>query len=307
MILLMFQFGLQFVFLMTLKLCGMIFRLDIRLVMGLAFMNQTPKSLIAVNMDGLLRLTSVSCASYRMNPQSYQKFPTCTCTATTEFVKLQESELLYQLYIGLDSKKFGSVVSTLLMQDPAPSLNVAYSRIIADERKQLVSEAHSVDRSTTVGFAVQASTNQAQSSRSPHSEYTRPKCNYCARFGHDREHCYNLHGYPAGLRGRGSTRGGHRFRGGLGGSNGRSFTSNTSRVVLQQLRKLLLKIGLMLQLLVMSNGLSTGTIISPTLLKGDNYEQWSKIDCNNLHARNKLGFLDGTISISNINSADYAQ
>ncbi|KAL2939012.1 Aspartate--tRNA ligase [Bienertia sinuspersici] len=187
---------------------------------------------------------------------SYQKFPTCTCTATTEFVRLQESELLYHLYIGLDSKKSGSAVSTLLMQDPAPSLNVAYSRIITDERKKLVFQEHSVDRSTTVGFAVQASTNQAQSSRPPHSEYTRLKCNYCARFGHDREHCYDLHGYPAGSRGRGSTRGSHRFRGGCGGSNGRSFTSNTSRVVLQQLRKLSLKIGLMLQVLVMSNGLS---------------------------------------------------
>ncbi|KAL2939017.1 Topoisomerase I damage affected protein 11 [Bienertia sinuspersici] len=42
-------------------------------------------------------------------------------------------------------------------------------------------------------------------------------------------------------------------------------------------------------------------------LQGDNYEQWSKIECNNLHARNKLGFLDGTISISNVDSADYAQ
>ncbi|KAL2905836.1 hypothetical protein RDABS01_004546 [Bienertia sinuspersici] len=150
-------------------------------------------------------------------------------TSAVEFVKLQECELLHQFYIGLDSKKFGSVVSTLLRQDPLLSLNVAYSRIIADERKQLVSEAHSVDRSTTVGYAVQASTTQAQSSRPLHVEYTRPKCNHCGRFGHDREHCCDLHGYPAGSRGRGSARGGCRIRGTRGSSNGRSFAANTSR------------------------------------------------------------------------------
>ncbi|KAL2904344.1 Retrovirus-related Pol polyprotein from transposon RE1, partial [Bienertia sinuspersici] len=68
---------------------------------------------------------------------SYQTFPTCTCTAASEFSKLQESDLLYQFFIGLDSRKSGSAVSTLLMQDPPLSLNFAYSRIIVDERKQI--------------------------------------------------------------------------------------------------------------------------------------------------------------------------
>lgn len=51
----------------------------------------------------------------------------------------------------------------------------------------------------------------------------------------------------------------------------------------------------------------TGNIISPILLKGDNYEEWSRSIRNNLRAKNKLGFLDGTISMPAAESADFAQ
>ncbi|KAL2894019.1 Retrovirus-related Pol polyprotein from transposon RE1 [Bienertia sinuspersici] len=147
---------------------------------------------------------------------SYQKLPTCTCAAATEYVKLQESELLHQFYIELDPKKFGSAVSMLLMQDLPPSLNTAYSRIIADEHKQSVSEAQSVDRSTAIGFAVQDSTTPAPSFQPRDSDNPRPKCTHCGRLGHDRDRCYELHGYPGGSRGRG------------GGQCGRGFAANTT-------------------------------------------------------------------------------
>ncbi|KAL2898139.1 Retrovirus-related Pol polyprotein from transposon RE2, partial [Bienertia sinuspersici] len=78
--------------------------------------------------------------------------------SANKFTKIQESELLHQFYIGLDHKKFESALSTLLIQDPPPSVNIVYFCIIADERKQLVFEAQSVNRSTAVGFAIQTST-----------------------------------------------------------------------------------------------------------------------------------------------------
>ncbi|KAL2905130.1 Histone acetyltransferase KAT2A [Bienertia sinuspersici] len=84
----------------------------------------------------------------------YQEIPTCTCTAAAEFAKLQESDLLYQFYIGLDSCKFDYAVSMLLMQDPPPSFNVAYSPIIADEHNQMISESHSADRAPNVIISV---------------------------------------------------------------------------------------------------------------------------------------------------------
>ncbi|KAL2927463.1 Tryptophan synthase beta chain [Bienertia sinuspersici] len=60
--------------------------------------------------------------------------------------------MLHQFCLGLDSKKFGYVVSTLLMSDPLPTMNAAYAKIIADERKQSVFEAREVYSSVSVGF-----------------------------------------------------------------------------------------------------------------------------------------------------------
>lgn len=39
---------------------------------------------------------------------------------------------------------------------------------------------------------------------------------------------------------------------------------------------------------------STHSIISPTLLRGDNYDEWVHFLSNNLRAKNNLGFIDGT-------------
>ncbi|KAL2921954.1 Retrovirus-related Pol polyprotein from transposon RE1 [Bienertia sinuspersici] len=118
---------------------------------------------------------------------SYHKIPTSTCSTAADFVKLQESELLHQFCLGLDSRKFGSAVSTLLIQDPPPMLNVAYSRIIADERKQLVSETQVIDRSTVVGFAINTSTTPVQSSCTRDHDGPRTKCAHRSRLGHAQE------------------------------------------------------------------------------------------------------------------------
>ncbi|KAL2921927.1 Cysteine protease ATG4, partial [Bienertia sinuspersici] len=60
-----------------------------------------------------------------------------------------------------DSKKFGFVVSALLMSDLLPTMNAAYAEIVADDRKQSISE----------------------------------ECSHFKKFGHDRKHCYDLHGF----------------------------------------------------------------------------------------------------------------
>ena len=54
-------------------------------------------------------------------------------------------------------------------------------------------------------------------------------------------------------------------------------------------------------------GEGTSAVISPILLKGDNYEEWSRSVRNNLRAKNKLGFIDGTIAIPTDKSPDYTQ
>ncbi|XP_021724699.1 uncharacterized protein LOC110692014 [Chenopodium quinoa] len=99
---------------------------------------------------------------------NYVKLPAYTCSAAKEYAKLHENDLLHLFCLGLDPKKFGFVVSTLLMSDPLPIMNAAYAKVVVDECKQSVFEK---------------------------------ECTYCKKFGHDKDHCNELHGFPGGGRG----------------------------------------------------------------------------------------------------------
>ena len=46
-------------------------------------------------------------------------------------------------------------------------------------------------------------------------------------------------------------------------------------------------------------------VLTPILLNGDNYERWAKLARNNLRAKQKLGFIDGTLQKPAPTSADY--
>lgn len=126
---------------------------------------------------------------------SYCKLPVCVCPAASEYLRLQETDHLHQFCLGLDSKKFGTLVSGLLMQDPLPSLNVAYAKIISDERKQLVSEGPD-SRPDAVGFTAVSRPPLAA------GDDTR-LCSHCGRTGHLKERCFQLHGFPERRGGRG--------------------------------------------------------------------------------------------------------
>ncbi|XP_057251842.1 uncharacterized protein LOC130591897, partial [Beta vulgaris subsp. vulgaris] len=144
---------------------------------------------------------------------SYLKLPACTCSAAAEYARMHETAMLHQFCIGLDSQKFGSVVSTLLMSDPLPTMNAAYAKIIADERKQSVSAAQEATSATSVGFSATGSASGRSSDRL--------ECSHCKRVGHDKDHCYSLHGFPDGGRGGRSGRGGRGGRGGRSTGKGR--------------------------------------------------------------------------------------
>ncbi|KMT01857.1 hypothetical protein BVRB_9g209780 [Beta vulgaris subsp. vulgaris] len=124
---------------------------------------------------------------------SYLKLSACTCSAAAEYARMHETAMLHQFCIGLDSQKLGTVVSTLLMSGPLPTMNAAYAKIIADERKQSVSAAHEAPSATSVGFTATGSASGRSSDRL--------ECSHCKRVGHDKDHCYTLHGFPDGGRG----------------------------------------------------------------------------------------------------------
>ncbi|KMS94936.1 hypothetical protein BVRB_013950, partial [Beta vulgaris subsp. vulgaris] len=112
---------------------------------------------------------------------------------------LQATEQLHQFCFGLDQQKFGTLVSGLLMMDPLPSLNVAYSKIIPDERNQTVSEAQEHSRPDAVGFSTSGGASGRGVATTSSAEPT--VCSNCGRIYHDKEHYFELIGWPEGTRG----------------------------------------------------------------------------------------------------------
>ncbi|GAA0176921.1 hypothetical protein LIER_29633 [Lithospermum erythrorhizon] len=51
----------------------------------------------------------------------------------------------------------------------------------------------------------------------------------------------------------------------------------------------------------------TSTVISPILLKDNNYDEWVRSIRNNLRAKNKLCFIDGTLNEPDATSPDFEQ
>ncbi|KAL2922004.1 Major viral transcription factor ICP4-like protein, partial [Bienertia sinuspersici] len=135
---------------------------------------------------------------------SYSKIPKCTCDAAREYATIFKN-----------SSKFGSIVSTLLMMDPIPSLNVAYAKVISNERKQTVAIAQETRPSSVVGFAISGAAHgrSARDSRI---------CEHCGKKGHEKEKCFDLYGWPDGI-----------LKGGVvaavaASSGGRSFAANVN-------------------------------------------------------------------------------
>ncbi|KNA23930.1 hypothetical protein SOVF_019710 [Spinacia oleracea] len=149
---------------------------------------------------------------------SYFKLPVCSCSAAAEYARLQDASMLHQVCIGLDSRKFGSVVSTLLMMDPLPSLNVAYAKVVSDERKQTVSEASEASQTGVVSF----STSGIASGRDENVSTEPRVCSHYGAKGHLKERLYELIGWPdkrPGGRGRRGRGGGRGTGGGRGAAN----------------------------------------------------------------------------------------
>ncbi|XP_021719420.1 uncharacterized protein LOC110687108 [Chenopodium quinoa] len=126
-------------------------------------------------------------------------------------------------------------MSTLLMMDHVPSLNVAYAKVVSDERKQTVSNVHDNLPESAVGFAASGS---AQGRTNWSSGGDVRMCGRCGKKGHVKEECFDLHGWSdsfnsAGRDGQRSGRsgrgGGHGSRGGhTTDSGGRGFAANVS-------------------------------------------------------------------------------
>ncbi|XP_074299292.1 uncharacterized protein LOC141630360 [Silene latifolia] len=151
-----------------------------------------------------------------------------------EDIGLNQESLALRFEKGLTYKIMGDVIGylvkdllNLLLQEPLPSLNKAYSTLIQEEgvrgrtNERVAGARDGKNRAEPVGFAAQynsvpVAVNRMEEDKKKEGETTRPYYDGCNKFGHTHARCFDIIGYPKGWRDR--TRGGG--RGGRGNSRG---------------------------------------------------------------------------------------
>ncbi|XP_070017480.1 uncharacterized protein [Nicotiana sylvestris] len=145
----------------------------------------------------------------------------CDCEKSRDYVNHMKRQKLYQFLMRLNESYF-QARSQILMMNPLPSVNKAYSMIMSDESQKsiaaiavnlsLQSNAMPENYESTVllttrsgGFQPSFQPNNFQSNNFQQTgNYQKPRrnnnefCDYCRKKGHSKENCWKLIGYPQG-------------------------------------------------------------------------------------------------------------
>ncbi|KAJ8628129.1 hypothetical protein MRB53_021436 [Persea americana] len=117
----------------------------------------------------------------------------CTCEVGKQHGKRREDDRLQQFLLGLCSKYYAQLRSTILSQDPLPSLNRVFQQIAQDERVRGITRI-TEEKPEVVGFAVRMA-NRTQP-RLDRAERAALVCSHCHKSGHDIATYFDLHGTP---------------------------------------------------------------------------------------------------------------
>ncbi|KAF8391504.1 hypothetical protein HHK36_023809 [Tetracentron sinense] len=139
----------------------------------------------------------------------YSTIPVCTCSAAKEFSSYQQQERLMQFLMGLN-ETYSTVCGQLLLMDPLPNINKAYSLILQEEKQREVSVPHTshTDAAALIarnssrfhGALLEHSDSHTSSKDTRGRRRPRPTCDHCGFVGHTKDKCYALHSYPPGHR-----------------------------------------------------------------------------------------------------------
>ena len=117
--------------------------------------------------------------------------------------------------MGLNDS-YSTVTSQILITEPLPAINKAYSLILQEEKRRQIGQTDLVIEPTALyannfnpkGFQGHQGWNQrgthgSQGAKGGNSKKERPVCTYYGIMGHVADKCYKLHGYPLGYKHKG--------------------------------------------------------------------------------------------------------
>ena len=139
--------------------------------------------------DQLLNLRPLPCCSCGK----------CVCGVNDKITTFHHQDSLMQFLNGLNDS-YSQVITQILMMEPIPSIDKAFSLVIQEERQRALgfNGGPSVD-STALAIKTQGFNEVGKNAKGK----GRPICSHCGKVGHFMEKCYKLVGFPPGYKQKG--------------------------------------------------------------------------------------------------------
>ncbi|XP_021689616.2 uncharacterized protein LOC110671450 [Hevea brasiliensis] len=113
---------------------------------------------------------------------------------------IDEADKLMQYLMGLN-EGYDHSRNQILIMDPVPNVNKAYSMILSIEKQKEVHHVATDDLNTALianapRISYEAGGGQSQGKKRFTGKKDDRMCSYCNSSGHNRETCFKLNGYP---------------------------------------------------------------------------------------------------------------
>ncbi|KAF5822598.1 putative RNA-directed DNA polymerase [Helianthus annuus] len=142
------------------------------------------------------------------------QLPSCSCQAAKDYNDFSALIKLMQFLMGLDDI-YQPVRTNILTRETFPSVKVAFSIVSREESHRLSSSG---SKSQSVSYVARSNqSNQNTSKRNFRGPNSNLKCTHCNMIGHTVDRCFEIIGYPPGMKKRGNM------------SFGKNNGNNTSR------------------------------------------------------------------------------
>ncbi|KAL0361708.1 UNVERIFIED_CONTAM: Retrovirus-related Pol polyprotein from transposon RE1 [Sesamum radiatum] len=116
--------------------------------------------------------------------------PACVCPAHRQNIKREDLSQLMRFLMGLNST-YEHVRSQILLMDPRPHVQKAFSMVISVEKQLSVQVQQSVGTGGAI-YQVQHRDFKHKAIMDKRSKF----CDFCKKAGHLKENCFRLHGTP---------------------------------------------------------------------------------------------------------------
>jgi hypothetical protein len=131
---------------------------------------------------------------------NYRSFPACSCGALNILIDNKQHENVMQFLMGLNDS-FANVRAQILMMEPLPAINKAFSLVVQEERQRSIGVTALGNSGDSMALYTRSEVPRNNfGGRGYSGKKERPLCSHCGISGHIVDKCYKLHGFPPGFK-----------------------------------------------------------------------------------------------------------